>query len=141
MRWICFFILHSSFFISPAMSITYLEAIREAQSHALRDDPRVFIYGQDVGAFGGAFKATKNLAREYPGRVLDAPISEDAMVGMAVGAAIEGMRPIIEMQFADFSSVAINQIVNQAATLFWRTRVPCPITIRLPSGSNPGSGP
>ena len=57
------------------MSITYLEAICEAQAHALRDDPRVFIYGQDVGAFGGAFKATKNLAKEFPGRVLDAPIS------------------------------------------------------------------
>jgi acetoin:2,6-dichlorophenolindophenol oxidoreductase subunit beta len=141
MRWICFFILHSSFFISPAMSITYLEAIREAQSHALRDDPRVFIYGQDVGAFGGAFKATKNLAREYPGRVLDAPISEDAMVGMAVGAAIEGMRPIIEMQFADFSIVGFNQIVNQAATLFWRTNVPCPITVRLPFGGTEGGGP
>ena len=60
------------------MSITYLEAIRAAQARALADDPRVFIYGQDVGAFGGAFKATKNLAQEYPGRVLDAPISEDA---------------------------------------------------------------
>jgi pyruvate/2-oxoglutarate/acetoin dehydrogenase E1 component len=123
------------------MSITYLEAIREAQGKALRDDPRVYIYGQDVATFGGAFKATKNLAREFPGRVIDAPISEDAMVGSAIGAAIEGMRPIIEMQFADFSSVAINQIVNQAATLFWRTQVPCPITIRLPSGGNPGSGP
>src|SRR5437868_4500823 len=123
------------------MSNTYLEAIRESQAKALADDPRVFIYGQDVGAFGGAFKATKGLAKEFPGRVLDSPISEDAMVGSAVGAAIEGMRPIIEMQFADFSSVAINQIVNQAATLFWRTQVPCPITIRLPSGGNPGSGP
>ena len=60
------------------MSITYLEAIREAQARALRDDPRVFIYGQDVGAFGGAFKATKNLAGEFPGRVIDSPISEDA---------------------------------------------------------------
>ena len=123
------------------MSITYLEAIREAQARALAEDPRVFIYGQDVGSFGGAFKATKNLAQEYPGRVLDAPISEDAMVGSAVGAAIEGMRPIIEMQFADFSTVGFNQIVNQAATLFWRTRVPCPITIRLPFGGTPGSGP
>jgi pyruvate dehydrogenase E1 component beta subunit/2-oxoisovalerate dehydrogenase E1 component beta subunit len=94
-----------------------------------------------VGGFGGAFKATKNLAQEYPGRVLDAPISEDAMVGSAVGAAIEGMRPIIEMQFADFSTVGFNQIVNQAATLFWRTRVPCPITVRLPFGGTPGSGP
>src|SRR5712664_844506 len=123
------------------MSITYLDAIREAQEKALADDARVFIYGQDVGAFGGAFKATKNLAQMFPGRVLDAPISEDAMVGLAVGAAIEGMRPIIEMQFADFSSVAFNQIVNQAATLHWRTKVPCPITVRLPSGGTSGSGP
>src|SRR6267378_8273410 len=98
------------------MSITYLEAIREAQARALAQDPRVFIYGQDVGAFGGAFKATKNLARDFPGRVLDAPISEDAIVGAAIGAAIEGMRPIIEMQFADFSTIALNQILNNAGT-------------------------
>ncbi len=123
------------------MSITYLEAIRAAQEKALKDDPNVFIYGQDVGQFGGAFKATKNLTEQYPGRVLDAPISEDAMVGAAVGAAIEGMRPIIEMQFADFSSVGFNQIVNQAATLYWRTDVPCPVTIRLPSGGTRGAGP
>ncbi|MFO1513157.1 MAG: transketolase C-terminal domain-containing protein [Verrucomicrobiota bacterium] len=123
------------------MSITYLEAIREAQAKALADDPRVFIYGQDVGAFGGAFKATKGLATQFPGRVLDAPISEDAIVGLAVGAAIEGMRPIIEMQFADFSTVGFNQIVNQAATLFWRTNVNCPITVRLPSGGTSGGGP
>lgn len=123
------------------MSITYLDAIREAQARALADDPRVLIYGQDVGAFGGAFKATKNLAHKFPGRVIDAPISEDAMIGAAIGAAIEGMRPIIEIQFADFSTVAFNQIVNQAATLFWRTNVPCPITIRLPSGGTSGGGP
>lgn len=123
------------------MSITYLEAIREAQARALAEDPRVFIYGQDVGAFGGAFKATKNLAHEFPGRVIDAPISEDAIVGAAIGAAIEGMRPIIEMQFADFSTPGFNQIVNHAATLYWRTQVPCPITIRLPSGGTSGSGP
>lgn len=123
------------------MSITYLEAIREAQARALADDPRVFIYGQDVGAFGGAFKATKNLANEFPDRVMDAPISEDAIVGLSVGAAIEGRRPIIEMQYADFSTVGFNQIVNQAATLFWRTNLPCPITIRLPCGGTSGSGP
>jgi len=123
------------------MSITYLEAIREAQAHALATDPRVFIYGEDVGAFGGAFKATKNLAQQFPGRVLDAPISEDAIVGLAIGAALEGMRPIIEMQFADFSTPGFNQVVNHAATMFWRTKVPCPITIRLPSGGTSGSGP
>jgi len=123
------------------MSVTYLEAIREAQARALAEDPRVFIYGQDVGAFGGAFKATKNLAAQFPGRVIDAPISEDAMVGAAVGAAIEGLRPIVEMQFADFSAAGFNQIVNQAATHYWRTQVPVPITIRLPCGGTSGSGP
>ena len=123
------------------MSITYLDAIREAQARALADDPRVFIYGQDVGAFGGAFKATKNLAQRFPGRVIDSPISEDAMVGLAVGAAVQGMRPVIEVQFADFSTPAFNQVVNQAATLYWRTRVPCPITLRLPCGGTSGSGP
>jgi len=123
------------------MSITYLEAIRLAQAKALADDPRVYIYGQDVGNFGGAFKATKNLAKEFPGRVLDAPISEDAIIGSAIGAALEGMRPIIEMQFADFSTVGFNQAVNQAATLYWRTNLSCPITIRLPSGGTSGGGP
>ncbi len=121
--------------------ITYLEAIRLAQAKVLADDPRVFIYGQDVGSFGGAFKATKNLAKEFPGRVLDSPLSEDAMVGMAIGAAIEGMRPIVEMQFADFSTCGFNQIVNHAGTLFYRTGVCCPIVIRLPSGGTAGGGP
>src|SRR3989440_6038676 len=124
------------------MSITYLEAIREAQAKLLRDDDRVFIYGQDVGGtFGGAFKATKGLAKEFPKRVLNTPISEDAIVGAAIGAAMQGMRPIVEMQFADFSSIALNQILNNAGTHYWRTNVPVPITVRLPSGGTKGSGP
>ena len=124
------------------MSITYLEAIREAQAKLLREDERVFIYGQDVGGvFGGAFKATKGLAKEFPNRVLNTPISEDAIVGTAIGAALQGMRPIVEMQFADFSSIALNQILNQAGTHYWRTNIPVPITVRLPSGGTKGSGP
>jgi len=123
------------------MSITYLEAIREAQARVLAMDPRVFIYGQDVGTFGGAFKATKKLAAEFPERVLDAPISEDAIIGAAIGAAIEGMRPIVEMQFADFSTCGLNQIVNHAATLYYRTGVKCPIVVRLPSGGTSGGVP
>ena len=124
------------------MSVTYLEAIREAQSHLLENDERVFIYGQDIaGKFGGAFKATKGLAEKFPGRVLNTPISEDAMVGTAIGAALEGMRPIVEMQFADFSSIALNQILNNAGTHYYRTNVPVPITVRLPSGGTKGSGP
>jgi acetoin:2,6-dichlorophenolindophenol oxidoreductase subunit beta len=124
------------------MAVTYLEAIREAQTKLLRDDERVFIYGQDIaGKFGGAFKATKGLAEKFPGRVLNTPISEDAMVGTAIGAALEGMRPIVEMQFADFSMIAVNQILNNAGTHYYRTNVPVPITIRLPSGGTKGSGP
>src|SRR5215212_10592533 len=123
------------------MSITYLEAIREAQAKALREDPRGYNYGEGVRPFGGAFKAHKQLAQEFPGRVIDSPISEDAMIGSAVGAALQGMRPIIEMQFADFSTVGFNQIVNQAATMFWRTDVPCPIVVRLPAGGTSGGGP
>src|SRR5256885_12427061 len=124
------------------MSVTYLEAIREAQTKLLREDERVFIYGQDIaGKFGGAFKATKGLAEKFPGRVLNTPISEDAMVGTAIGAALEGMRPIVEMQFADFSSIALNQILNNAGTHYYRTNVPVPITVRLPSGGTKGSGP
>ncbi len=121
--------------------VTYIDAIREAQREMLREDESVFIYGQDVGHFGGAFKATQGLKEEFPDRVLDTPISEDAMVGAAIGAAIEGMRPIVEMQFADFSSIAFNQVVNHAATYFWRTGTSIPMTLRLPSGGTPGSGP
>ncbi len=123
------------------MSVTYIDAIHAAQRELLGEDPRVFLYGQDIGTFGGAFKATKGLQEMFPGRVFDSPICEDAMIGMAVGAAIEGMRPIIEIQFADFSMIALNQIINQAATHFYRTGVPVPITVRLPSGGTPGSGP
>jgi len=123
------------------MSVTYIEAIHQAQLDLLRSREDVFLYGQDIGAFGGAFKATKGLQEEFPERVLDSPISEDAMVGMAIGAAISGMRPIVEMQFADFSSIAFNQIVNHAGTHFYRTGVPVPITVRLPCGGTPGSGP
>ncbi|MFC4991260.1 alpha-ketoacid dehydrogenase subunit beta [Rubritalea tangerina] len=123
------------------MAVTYIDAIRDAQEKALADNPKVFLYGQDIGKFGGAFKATKGLQEQWPDRVIDSPISEDAMIGMAVGAAIEGMRPIVEMQFADFSSVAFNQIVNQAATHYYRTGVPVPLVVRMPSGGTPGSGP
>lgn len=123
------------------MSFTYIDAIQQGQLDLLREREDVFLYGQDIGNFGGAFKATKGFIEEFPDRVLDAPISEDAMAGMAIGAAISGMRPIVEMQFADFSSIAFNQIVNQAGTHFYRTGIPVPITMRMPCGGTPGSGP
>jgi pyruvate dehydrogenase E1 component beta subunit/2-oxoisovalerate dehydrogenase E1 component beta subunit len=121
---------------------TYLEAIRLALGDALAADPRVFLYGQDIaGPFGGAFKATKGLSERFPGRVLNSPISEDAMAGVAAGAALAGALPVIEYQFADFASVAFNQIVNQLGTTYWRTGRPCPAVLRLPGGGTPGGGP
>ncbi len=77
------------------MSVTYIDAIHQAQRELLAERDEVFLYGQDIGGFGGAFKATRGLMEEFPGRVMDSPISEDAMVGMAIGAAISGMRPIV----------------------------------------------
>jgi pyruvate dehydrogenase E1 component beta subunit/2-oxoisovalerate dehydrogenase E1 component beta subunit len=124
------------------VTTSYVEAIRAALGDALRVDPRVFIYGQDIaGSFGGAFKATKGLSELHPERVINAPISEDAITGMAIGAAIDGMRPVIEFQFADFASIAFNQLVNHAATTYWRTGRPCPLVARLPMGGTKGSGP
>jgi pyruvate dehydrogenase E1 component beta subunit/2-oxoisovalerate dehydrogenase E1 component beta subunit len=124
------------------MTMSYLEAIRLALEESLAEDPRVFIYGQDIaGHFGGAFKATKGLSDRFAARVLNAPISEDAMAGIAIGAALDGMRPVIEYQFADFGSLGFNQLVNQAATTFWRTGRSCPMVVRLPVGGTVGSGP
>ncbi len=124
------------------MSSTYLEAIRRALGDSMAEDPRVFCYGQDIaGSFGGAFKATKGLADRFPGRVLNSPISEDAQAAVGIGAALAGARPVIEFQFADFAALAFNQMVNHAATHWWRTGVSVPVTWRLPVGGTPGGGP
>ncbi|MGD1049732.1 MAG: hypothetical protein ABR947_01515 [Solirubrobacteraceae bacterium] len=103
------------------MELTYLEAISDALRVALREDDRVLLLGEDVGAFGGAFKVTAGLQQEFgPDRVVDTPISEEAMIGGAVGAAIVGMRPVCEMQFADFVACGFDQLVNVAGKLHWR---------------------
>ena len=108
----------------------------------LEEDPRVFLYGEDIaGSFGGAFKATKGLAERFPERVLNAPIAEDAIMGTAIGAAIGGMKPIVEMQFADFGILALNQMCNNAAAHYFRTGMPLNITLRMPCGGTPGGGP
>ena len=123
--------------------LSYLEAIREALAEEMRRDPRVFVLGEDVGAYGGAFGVTQGLYEEFgEARVLDTPISESAIVGISIGAALRGYRPIAEMQFADFISCAFDQIVNQAATLRYRYggRASVPIVIRAPSGGNVGGG-
>lgn len=120
----------------------YIDAIRQGMADELEADPRVFLYGQDIAApFGGAFKVTKGLGERWPERVINAPISEDAIAGAAIGAALEGMRPVIEFQFADFATIAFNQLVNQAGTTYWRTGKACPIVARLPAGGTSGAGP
>src|ERR1700719_3543714 len=101
--------------------LTYLDAIREALAEEMQRDSKVFVLGEDVGAYGGAFGATKGLFEQFgEDRVIDTPISESAIIGVAIGAALRGYRPVAEMQFADFISCAFDQIVNQAATLRFR---------------------
>src|SRR4051812_609526 len=126
-----------------AKELSYLEAIREALVEEMRRDPKVFVLGEDVGAYGGAFGVTQGMAEEFGElRVIDMPISESAIVGVSIGAALRGYRPVAEMQFADFISCGFDQIVNQAATLRFRCggRVTVPIVIRAPSGGNVGGG-
>ena len=123
--------------------LTYLEAIREGLAEEMRRDPKVFVLGEDVGPYGGAFGATQGLYDEFGElRVLDTPISESAIVGISIGAAMRGYRPVAEMQFADFISCGFDQIVNQAATLRYRYggRASVPIVVRAPSGGNVGGG-
>lgn len=124
------------------MSVTYIDAIHQAMAELLEEDEKVFLYGEDIaGKFGGAFKATKGLADRFPGRVLNAPIAEDAIMGTAIGAALGGMKPIVEMQFADFGTLAQNQLGNNAAAHYYRTGIPVNITLRMPCGGTPGGGP
>jgi 2-oxoisovalerate dehydrogenase E1 component beta subunit len=123
--------------------VTYLEAIREALAEEMRRDPKVFVLGEDVGAYGGAFGVTQGLYDEFGEmRVIDTPISESAIIGVSIGAALRGYRPVAEMQFADFISCGFDQIVNQAATLRYRYggRASVPIVVRAPSGGNVGGG-
>lgn len=116
---------------------TYLEAIRQGMWDEMEKDERVFLLGQDVGTYGGAFRVTAGfLDRFGPKRVIDTPISESGMVGAAIGAAMLGLRPIVEMQFIDFISCAYNQIINFAATCRYRWGQSVPIVVRGPSGGN-----
>ena len=119
------------------MEITYLTAINQALHEEMRRDENVFVMGEDVGELGGAFKVTDGLLAAFgEDRVIDTPISEALIVGAGIGAAILGMRPVLEMQFADFISCAFDQIVNTAATLRYRHggTVACPLVVRAPSG-------
>src|SRR4051794_29136994 len=124
--------------------ISYLEAIREALIEEMRRDPKVFVLGEDVGAYGGAFGVTQGIFDEFGDeRCLDTPISESAIVGVSIGASQRGYRPVAEMQFADFITCGFDQIVNQAASLRYRYggRASVPIVIRAARGGRVGGGP
>jgi pyruvate/2-oxoglutarate/acetoin dehydrogenase E1 component len=121
---------------------TYLQAISDGLRSEMQRDKRVFIIGEDVGVYGGAFKVTQGFQEEFgPWRVIDAPLSETAIVGGCTGAAMMGMRPVAEMQFADFISCAWDHLVTVAAKQRYRAGTPVPITVRLPSGGGFSGGP
>ncbi|HEX6791052.1 MAG TPA: alpha-ketoacid dehydrogenase subunit beta [Candidatus Krumholzibacteria bacterium] len=121
---------------------TYIDAIKEGMWEEMEKDERVFILGEDVGIYGGAFKVTKGMLDRFgPMRVIDTPISESAIVGAAIGAALVGMRPVAEMQFIDFISCAFDQIVNFAAKCRYRWNAGVPIVVRGPCGGGVHGGP
>ena len=121
---------------------TYIQAISDGLREEMRRDARVVIFGEDVGVYGGAFKVTLGFQEEFgPWRVLDTPLSETAIVGGATGAALMGLRPVAEMQFADFISCAWDHLVTVAAKQFFRGGTPVPIVVRLPSGGGFSGGP
>jgi 2-oxoisovalerate dehydrogenase E1 component beta subunit len=122
--------------------ITYLEAIREALLEEMERDADVFCLGEDVGAYGGAFKVTEGLRDRFgASRVIDTPISEAAIVGAAAGASHMGMRPVAEMQFIDFAANAYDMLTNYVATARYRTALSCPMVVRGPSGGYVRGGP
>src|SRR5258707_11854443 len=117
--------------------VTYLEAIRQGIWEEMERDPSVFCLGEDIGIYGGAFKVTEGFIDRFgPERVIDTPIAESAIVGAAFGAALTGLRPVVEFQFMDFIGCAFNQIVNMAAKAHYRWGAPAPLVIRGPSGGS-----
>jgi 2-oxoisovalerate dehydrogenase E1 component beta subunit len=122
--------------------ITYLEAIRDAMTEEMARDERVFVLGEDVGAYGGAFKATEGLLGRFGAeRVIDTPVSETAIIGAAIGAAYSGLRPIAEMQFIDFIACCFNIVTNFAAKSRYRWGAGVPMVVRGPCGGGVGGGP
>src|SRR5437667_7930506 len=123
-------------------TMSYRQAIAEGLRQGMRVDERVFCLGEDIGEFGGAFKVTDGFQDEFGvGRVMDTPLAESAIVGTAIGAAVVGMRPVCEMQFADFIACGFDQLVNVAGKMHYRQGLAVPITVRLPSGGGFSGGP
>jgi 2-oxoisovalerate dehydrogenase E1 component beta subunit len=124
------------------MTSTYLQAISAGLREEMQRDERVFVMGEDVGAFGGAFKVTHGFIDEFgEARVRDTPIAEAGIIGTAVGAALAGLRPVCEMQFADFVACGFDQLVNVAGKMHYRLGLAVPIVVRLPSGGGFSGGP
>ncbi len=122
--------------------ITLLDAVHQALAEEMERDERVFLMGEDVGPFGGAFKVSKGLFEQFgPHRVVDTPIAESAIVGAAVGAALAGQRPVVELQYTDFIYPAMDQLTTEAAKYHWKTRKAVPMTVRGPSGAGLRAGP
>jgi pyruvate/2-oxoglutarate/acetoin dehydrogenase E1 component len=123
-------------------TLTYLQAITDALRTEMRRDERVMVMGEDIGVFGGAFKVTDGMIEEFgKWRVMDTPLAESGIIGTAVGASVVGLRPVCEMQFADFVSCGFDQLINVAGKTHYRMGLAVPITVRLPSGGGFSGGP
>ncbi|MBS1271831.1 MAG: 2-oxoisovalerate dehydrogenase subunit beta [Candidatus Marinimicrobia bacterium] len=122
--------------------ITYIQAISEGLREEMQRDESVFLLGEDIGNYGGAFKVTKGFVEEFgEERVIDTPLAESAIFGMSIGAALQDMRPVAEMQFSDFVSTGFNQLVNNAAKIHYRWGAAVPMTVRMPTGGGVHGGP
>lgn len=126
----------------PEREITYREAVREAMTFAMQEDPETFLMGEDVGVYGGAFGVSRGMVEEFgEERVVDTPLSEAGFVGLGIGAALMGMRPIVEIQFSDFITHSMDQLVNQAAKLryMFGGKAEVPLVLRTPGGAGTGA--
>lgn len=126
----------------PEREITYREAVREAMVSAMQEDPETFLMGEDVGVYGGAFGVSRGMVEEFgEERVVDTPLSEAGFVGLGIGAALMGMRPIVEIQFSDFITHSMDQLVNQAAKLryMFGGKAEVPLVLRTPGGAGTGA--
>lgn len=135
--------IHPEASIQGIAELSYREAIHAAIGLSMHSDPNVILIGEDIGLYGGCFKVTGNLFKEYPDQLLETPVSEESFTGMAVGAAKTGLRPIVEIMYADFATLISDPIINHAAKSYFMSggKVPCPMVVRLPEGAGTGHGP
>ena len=136
--------MHSNLFSSSlaGSKLTFREAIRQALADEMALDPNVLLIGEDIGVYGGCFKVTGDLYKKFPNQIIDTPVAEEGFTGMAVGAAMMGLRPVVEIMYADFFTLIFDPIVNHASKTHFMSggQFCCPITVRLPEGSGTGHG-